>query len=234
MHCCRDTLALWRIDLFMVLCEIMKRFTPEDSDTLEQIINHRRDVRGNRFLDKDIPEPALDKILRAAVNAPSVGFSQPWEFVLVRDPKRKALISQSFAKTRQTESQLIEASKQGLYSELKLEGIHEAPLNIAVFYRPDETSVLGQSTMPETGPYSVVCAVQNMWLMARALNIGLGWVSIVDPIKVKQALNAPVDKQLVAYLCLGYVDYFYETPELERKKWEKRKPLVDLIFNEAY
>jgi len=229
-----DTLALQRTDLLMALCEIMKSFTPEDSDILEQIINHRRDVRGNRFLDRDIPGKALDKILRAAVRAPSVGFSQPWEFVLVRDPERKAIISQSFAKTRQAESQLIEGSKQGLYSELKLEGIHEAPLNIAVFYRPDETSVLGQSTMPETGPYSVVCAVQNMWLMARALNIGLGWVSIVDPMKVKAALNAPAENQLVAYLCLGYVDYFYESPELERKRWEKRKPLSDLIFDEGY
>jgi 5,6-dimethylbenzimidazole synthase len=109
------------------------------------------------------------------------------------------------------------------YGRLKLEGILEAPLNIAVFYRPPEGPVLGQASMPEVGLYSVVCAVQNMWLMARALNIGMGWVSILDPERVKELVGAPAGHKLVAYLCVGYTDGFYASPELELLGWEKRK-----------
>ena len=88
--------------------------------------------------------------------------------------------------------------------------------------------------MPEMGEYSVVCAIQNMWLMARALNVGLGWVSILDPQKIKTILNAPKDRKLIGYLCLGYVDVFYERPELETLKWEKRKKMSEVIFTNGY
>ena len=121
-----------------------------------------------------------------------------------------------------------------MYARLKLEGIHEAPVNIAVFYKPEKEPVLGQNTMPETGEYSVVCAVQNMWLMSRALNIGLGWVSILDPQAVKSILNAPPHNKLVAYLCIGYVGEFFSTPELERLKWKARKPLEAAIHRDGY
>ena len=117
---------------------------------------------------------------------------------------------------------------------LKLEGIHESPVNIAVFYKPEKEPVLGQNTMPETGEYSVVCAVQNMWLMSRALNVGLGWVSILDPQAVKKILNAPAPNKLVAYLCIGYVGEFFSTPELERLQWKARKPLEAAIHRDSY
>lgn len=212
----------------------MKKFTENESLLLEEIMLHRRDVRGNRFLDTPIEQSTLDKILFAAINAPSVGFSQPWEFVIVTDPARKEAIKQNFNQSQSAEKQLFTEDQQQKYSHLKLEGIHEAPVNIAVFYKPSDNPVLGQSRMQEVGPYSVVCAIQNMWLMARALNIGLGWVSILDPEKVKSILNAPAQNQLIAYLCLGHVDHFYETPELERKRWEKRKDFESLIYKESY
>jgi 5,6-dimethylbenzimidazole synthase len=103
-----------------------------------------------------------------------------------------------------------------------------------VFYKPEIEPVLGQNTMPETGEYSVVCAVQNMWLMSRALNVGLGWVSILDPQAVKKILNAPAANKLVAYLCIGYVGEFFSTPELERLQWKARKPLEAAIHRGSY
>mgnify|MGYP000421578095 CR=1 FL=1 len=212
----------------------MKKFSENDSKLLEEIMLHRRDVRGNRFLDRAIDPLSLEKILFAAVNAPSVGFSQPWEFVVITDQARKDAIKNNFDQSQASEKQLFSGQQQTQYSQLKLEGIHEAPVNIAVFYTPSKDPVLGQSCMQEVGPYSVVCAVQNMWLMARALNIGLGWVSILNPQNVKEILSAPKENQLIAYLCLGYVDYFYDTPELERKQWNKRKSLESLIYSESY
>nr|WP_305070037.1 5,6-dimethylbenzimidazole synthase [Flavobacterium covae] len=125
--------------------------------------------------------------------------------------------------------------KQKEYIKLKLEGIIEAPINIAVFYKPSDKPVLGQTSMSKMGLYSVVCAVQNMWLTARSLNIGMGWVSILNEKKVKTILNVPKENKLVAYLCLGYVDKFYTQPELELIKWEKRKEkdsVVRIIDNE--
>ena len=212
----------------------MKKFSQSECTTLEEIIVHRRDVRGNRFLDREISLEIINKILLAGIHAPSVGYSQPWEFVIVRDQNKKAAIKESFKVENAKASKVFNTERQALYQELKLEGIHEAPLNIAVFYKPSNNPVLGQNSMQEVGVYSVVCAIQNMWLMARALNIGLGWVSIVDPERVKEILNAPKQNTLVAYLCLGYVDKFYEKPELESKQWEKRKQLSDLVFMENY
>ena len=129
---------------------------------------------------------------------------------------------------------MFKNGKLDAYTALKLEGITEAPLNIAVFYKPSDHPVLGQTSMDEAGEYSVVCAIQNMWLMARSLNVGLGWVSILDPEKVKKVLNAPEDRKLIGYLCLGYVDYFFENPELERLNWEKRKNKEEVVLKNQY
>ncbi|MCG8749002.1 5,6-dimethylbenzimidazole synthase [Tenacibaculum finnmarkense] len=212
----------------------MNKFTPENIETLEQIILARRDVRGNRFINTPIIQEDLDKILFAGVNAPSVGFSQPWEFVVIKDLKIRNKIKDSFFEENEKAKTLFEGKKADAYTQLKLEGIVESALNIAVFYKPSEHPVLGQTSMKEAGVYSVVCAIQNMWLMARALNVGLGWVSILNENKVKTILNAPDDRQLIGYLCLGHVDKFYENPELERLKWEKRKNINDVVIKECY
>jgi 5,6-dimethylbenzimidazole synthase len=209
-------------------------FSNDDQLLLEQVMLHRRDVRGNNFLPDEVPDEIIDRILHSASLAPSVGFSQPWEFVVIRDPAVKRRVSASFDLENEKAAGNFGDEKKEMYARLKLEGIHEAPVNIAVFYKPEKEPVLGQNTMPETGEYSVVCAVQNMWLMSRALNIGLGWVSILDPQAVKSILNAPPHNKLVAYLCIGYVGEFFSTPELERLKWKARKPLEAAIHRDGY
>ncbi|MDJ1467420.1 5,6-dimethylbenzimidazole synthase [Xanthocytophaga flava] len=211
-----------------------KLFSPEDVQLLEEIILNRRDVRGNRFLDKPLGDDTLDKLLMAALHAPSVGFSQPWEFVIIKDETVKKQIRESFEEENEKAVQCFSDEKQKQYIKLKLEGILEAPVNIAIFYKPSAEVVLGQTSMKEAGLYSVVCAIQNMWLMARALNIGLGWVSILDAEKVKQILSAPASNQLIAYLCLGYVDRFFTQPELETLQWEKRKEKDKVVFYNTY
>jgi len=211
-----------------------KLFTAAEAAVLRDIISNRRDVRGNRFIDKPVDENVLQELLEAALHAPSVGFSQPWEFVVISDNAIRQQVKESFAAENEKAVPVFETEKQPAYMRLKLEGIIEAPLNIAVFYKPPGEPVLGQTSMEEVGLYSVVCAVQNMWLMARALNIGIGWVSILDPEKVKCILKAPVENRLVAYLCVGYTDGFYTQPELELLQWEKRKQGKAAVLYESY
>ncbi len=210
-----------------------RKFTIDEQDVLEQIIQLRRDVRGNHFTDQEISEAVLERILCAGVCAPSVGYSQPWEFVVIKEKQTKSKVARIFAQENE-KAKLEFASKESLYTQLKLEGICESPVNIAVFYNPSSDPVLGQTSMQKMGEYSVVCAVQNMWLMARALNVGIGWVSILDPEKVKAVLNAPPASQLIAYLCVGYVDEFLDKPELEIVKWAERKEQNALVHKECY
>ncbi|TDX02327.1 5,6-dimethylbenzimidazole synthase [Dinghuibacter silviterrae] len=211
-----------------------KLYSTTEADILYDIIRNRRDVRGNRFLNKPLEETVVRRVMSAALHAPSVGFSQPWEFVLIRDAAVKRAVYDSYVAEKDRSVSLFADDKQQTYQQLKLEGILEAPLNIAVFYKPSSGPVLGQTAMQEVGLYSVVCAVQNMWLMARALNIGLGWVSILDPEHVGRILGAPEQNRLVAYLCLGYTDGFYTQPELELLQWEKRKLEEAVILEEGY
>ncbi len=205
------------------------QFTQSDEATLSAIMQARRDIRGNNFSSEPVAQKSIKKILQAASWAPSVGFSQPWEFVMVEDRQSRQQVIDSFTQVNQRAKKQFTSDKQDLYSTLKLEGISEAPVNIAVFYRHSKLPVLGQSSMEETGRYSVVCAIQNMWLMARVLNIGLGWVSILQPSKISKILKAPDDAEFVAYLCLGHVKEFYPQPELEKLKWESRKPVESAI-----
>ena len=210
-----------------------KQFSDQDQDVLEQIIQLRRDVRGNHFTDQIVSDEVIGRLLSAAVSAPSVGYSQPWEFVVIKEKETKSKIANIF-KVENDKAQSQFDQKETLYSQLKLEGICESPVNIAVFYKPPSEPVLGQTSMPDMGEYSVVCAIQNMWLMARALNIGVGWVSILDPDSVKNVLDVPESSKLVAYLCIGYVDEFSDKPELEILKWADRKEQHTLVHFESY
>lgn len=215
------------------------QFSSADSQQLADIMAARRDVRGNRFLPDELDQDDIDKIFAAALMAPSVGFSQPWEFITITQKQKREQIADSFFVENEKAKQLFkegkfEAGKLEQYQQLKLEGIIESPLNIAVFYKPEDGPVLGQTSMPDMGRYSVVCAIQNMWLCARSLNIGMGWVSILDPNTVKSILNAPADRELIAYLCLGKVDKFYDKPELETLQWQDRKLVKQVVFSEGY
>ncbi len=197
-----------------------------DTQKLLEIMQNRRDVRGHDFLDKDISDEDLEFILKAGISAPSVGYSQPWKFIIIKDKKIKNEIFQNFEVENEKAKKIFKSSK--LYPHLKLEGIKETPLNIAVLYEQPKEDILGMTTMSKMGEYSVVCAVQNMWLMARTLNIGLGWVSILDEQKVLKSIKAPKNHTLIAYLCLGYVDKFKTEPELKTLKWKKEKKLNEL------
>ena len=216
-----------------------KQFSESESDLLSEIMAARRDVRGNRFLTEALDPDDVDKIFAAALMAPSVGFSQPWEFVSITQADTRQQIADSFFVENEKAKALFragnyQAGQLEQYEQLKLEGIIEAPLNVAVFYNPQKGPVLGQTSMPERGRYSVVCAVQNMWLKARSLNIGIGWVSILDPEKVKHILHAPQDRELIAYLCIGKVDKFYDQPELEMLQWQQRKKAEQVILSERF
>jgi 5,6-dimethylbenzimidazole synthase len=202
-------------------------FTKNDADKLLKIIKARRDVRGNRFLNKKIEKENLEMILEAGISAPSVGYSQPWKFIIIEDESTKKSLRNNFEQ-QNTKAKEIFKDKE-LYKNLKLEGIEEAPINIAVLYEPKEEEVLGMTSMKKMGEYSVVCAVQNMWLMARALNIGIGWVSILDEKKVLNTLHVKKNTKLIAYLCVGYVDEFYKESELKTLGWERKKLLSECV-----
>ena len=203
------------------------QFTNKDSQTLLNIMRLRRDVRGNRFLNTPIEEEKLQLILESALYAPSVGYSQPWKFVVIKNQKIKQKVVQNFTTQNQKAKNIFKDSP--LYSQLKLEGIKEAPINIAVLYQHPQKEVLGMTSMDKMGEYSVVCAVQNMWLMARSLNIGIGWVSILDEKQLLRDINANQNSKLIAYLCVGYVKEFLEEPELKTLSWEQQKQLQECV-----
>ncbi len=207
-------------------------FTEKERQILEDIIVHRRTEFGENFISQEIPDTTIERLLLAALNAPSVGFSQPWEFVIIRDPSIKAKIKASFEKENEKAKEIFK--HRPLYNHFQLEGITTTPVNIAVFYKPSPNPVMGQTSTDKVGPYSVCLAIQNLWLMARAENIGLGWVSILDEKEVKTILNSPQENELIAYLCIGYVTEFTASPLLEITHWEKRKLKEAVIYYDSY
>lgn len=202
-------------------------FKKQEQSILKNIIEHRRDIRGNRFIDKEIDSNILNELLNSAIHAPSVGFSQPWEFVLIKELQKRELIYQEFKKQNEKAKKIFKDKK--LYKDLKLEGIKESYLNIAVLYKKPNQEVLGQTVQKKMGEYSVVCAIQNLWLTARAYNIGIGWVSILRPKKIKEILNISKEYKLVGYLCVGYVESFTDIPELEIIGWDKKRDLSEVV-----
>lgn len=205
----------------------MRAFDLHAQTLLQSIFSSRRDVRGNRFVDEPIEEEVLRKILEAAISAPSVGFSQPWRFVIVKDIAKREKIYNEFVSENAKASKKF--TENSLYPTLKLEGIKESPLNIAVLYRKPTKTVLGQTTQKKMGEYSVVCAIQNLWLMARAHNIGVGWVSILRPKKVKKILGIGDEYKLIGYLTMGYVSEFLDEPELLKLGWESKKSVDEVV-----
>lgn len=202
-------------------------FKKQEQSILKNIIEHRRDIRGNRFIDKEIDSNILNELLNSAIHAPSVGFSQPWEFVLIKELQKRELIYKEFKKQNEKAKKIFKDKE--LYKDLKLEGIKESYLNIAVLYKKPNQEVLGQTVQKKMGEYSVVCAIQNLWLTARAYNIGIGWVSILRPKKIKEILNISKEYKLVGYLCVGYVENFTDIPELEIIGWDKKRDLSEVV-----
>ena len=210
-------------------------FTDEEKVGFYKAIYSRRDVRSH-FTQEPINEETLTKILHAAHHAPSVGFSQPWNFVLIKDNETKKNIKESFETEHKRAAELIDGSKRSEYLSFKLEGIMESPINICVTYDPTKFGpfVIGRTSIPEAGIYSVCCAIQNLWLAARTEGLGLGWVSILSNSILKEQLDLPEHVVPVAYLCLGHVTNFESKPDLERAGWLPRLDLKDVVYYEKW
>ncbi|HUU66069.1 MAG TPA: 5,6-dimethylbenzimidazole synthase [Methyloceanibacter sp.] len=198
------------------------RFDSETRARLYELLRWRRDVR--RFKHEPLPEGTIERLIGLACLSPSVGLSEPWRFVVVEDAARRARIRQCFEACNQEALQMQEPDRAALYTRLKLAGLDDAPVQIAVY--SDRTTAqgagLGRLTMPETLDYSVVTAVHTLWLAARAEGIGLGWVSILDPARMTEILEVPADWVFIGLLCLGYPQAEDDTPALEREGWEHR------------
>lgn len=207
----------------------------EEKDAVYKTIYNRRDTRGE-FLDEEIDEEVLNRLLKAAHHAPSVGFMQPWDFVVVKDKKIKQKIKDGFQVAHNEAKEMFEDEKKEVYKTLKLEGITEAPIGICITCdrtRSGDT-VIGRTTNLEMDLYSSVCAVQTLWLAARAENLGVGWVSIIHHDTLKEALNIPEHIVPIAYLCIGKVSFFHDKPELEKAGWLPRMDLENLVHYDSW
>ena len=211
------------------------KFTEQERDAVYKTIFNRRDVR-SQFKPDLIDDEVITRILTAAHHAPSVGFMQPWDFVVVKSKAVKQKVKAAFEVANKEAEQMFSGEKKEVYSQLKLEGIEDAPVGICVTC--DRTRggevVLGRTANPEMDLYSSVCAVQNLWLAARAENLGVGWVSIIHHEALREALNIPEHIVPIGYFCLGHVDFFHEKPELEKKGWRKRLPLEQLVHADQW
>ena len=204
-------------------------------DAIYDVIARRRDIR-HFAAGVELPEDVLRRVLSAAHQAPSVGFSQPWDFVLVRDPETRGRIRDSFLRCRESEAARYTPERRAQYLAYRLEGILESALNICVTVdlRPAEELVLGTGAQPEALRWSACCAVQNLWLAARAEGVGVGWVSIVEPAVLRAELALPPGIEPVAYLCVGYPIEFPERPMLEQTGWRDRRPLDQALHAERF
>lgn len=212
-----------------------KPFSSKEKKAFYRAIYERRDIR-REFLSKNVGQRVLRKILKAAHHAGSVGFMQPWNFIVIRDPSVKQKIKKIFLNENIKASKNYSGKKKEKYHGFKLEGIMESPVNICVTCDPRRGGphVLGRNTIKETDIFSTCCAIQNLWLAARVENIGVGWVSILDNRLLKKALNIPKHVYPIAYLCMGYVSNFDNKPMLQKVGWRQRMPLESLVFSNTW
>ncbi len=210
------------------------QFSELKKEGLYDAIYKRRDVR--EFLPDPVPEDVLARILNAAHHAGSVGFMQPWNFLIIRDKQVREKVHQNFLRANQKAADRFSGRKKELYDSLKLEGILECPINICVTCDSSRLGphVLGRDSIPETDVFSTCCAIQNLWLAARAEGLGIGWVSILNVNELKVELKIPEHILPVAYLCVGYPEKFLEQPMLEKVGWAKRMPVEELIFHDVW
>jgi 5,6-dimethylbenzimidazole synthase len=196
-----------------------------------QAIFNRRDVRGE-FLPHAVPDEVLARIINAAHHAPSVGFMQPWNFIVVRAEETKRRVHDAFARAHTEAANMFSDEQRATYRQLKLEGILEAPLGICITCDRQRSGpvVIGRTHMKTMDLYSSVCAVQNLWLAARAEGLGVGWVSIFHQAELQDALAIPKGITPIAYLCIGYVSHFHPRPELETAGWLPRLPVDELVY----
>jgi 5,6-dimethylbenzimidazole synthase len=205
-------------------------FSAEFAAQFRDLVHWRRDVR--RFRPDPLPDGSIERLIDLACRSPSVGNCQPWRFVLVETESRREAVRASFQRANRSALDGYDGEQRALYARLKLEGLEVAPIHLAVFAdeQTDRGAGLGRQTMPEALRYSVVGAIHTLWLAARAEGIGLGWVSILEPQVVGEALDVPAAWTLIAYLCLGWPVEEHLDPELERAGWQTRAATADLLL----
>jgi nicotinate-nucleotide--dimethylbenzimidazole phosphoribosyltransferase len=210
-------------------------YEPSVRDAVHRVIRERRDIR-NGFRSDPIPHDVLLRVLEAAHTAPSVGHSQPWDFVVIRSEKTREKMHELAMRQREAYAKSLPKARARQFRELKIEAILDTPVNIVVTADPTRGGrhPLGRHTQPQMAPYSSALAVENLWLAARAEGLGVGWVSFFDERQMVTELGLPEHLEVVAYLCVGYVDEFPEEPELMQAGWSQRRPLSWVVHDEEY
>ncbi|MDN3518885.1 5,6-dimethylbenzimidazole synthase [Aquisalimonas lutea] len=207
-------------------------FSAPEIDAIYRVIRCRRDMR--HFRPDPVDPAVLQRLLAAAHCAPSVGYMQPWRFIRIADPGlRRQLHALVDEERRATADALGERGSE--FMRLKVEGLREAGEVLVVSLMPDrDPYVFGRRTLPDMDLASVACAIQNVWLAARAEGLGMGWVSLFDPEALRDLLGIPEGGRPVAILCLGHVEAFYDAPMLEQEGWDTRRPLEELVFEDGW
>jgi nicotinate-nucleotide--dimethylbenzimidazole phosphoribosyltransferase len=211
------------------------RYGEEALEAVYRVIHERRDIR-NDFLSDELPTEVLTRILEAAHTAPSVGFSQPWDFLVLRDEERRRAVHDLAARQRRAYAASLPKARAKAFAALKIESILDTPVNIVVTCDPTRGGrhTLGRYKQPMMAPFSTCLAVENLWLAARAEGLGVGWVSFFDERELAETLGLPEHLQIVAYLCVGYVKRFPAEPELAGAGWARRRPLSWAVHEEDY
>ncbi|MGW3170425.1 nicotinate-nucleotide--dimethylbenzimidazole phosphoribosyltransferase [Streptomyces sp. NPDC001153] len=206
-----------------------------EREAVLKVMRERRDIR-NGFRDDPIPHEVLLRVLEAAHTAPSVGHSQPWDFVVIRSADTRRTMHELAMRQREAYAKSLPKGRAKQFKELKIEAILDTPVNIVVTADPTRGGrhTLGRHTQPQMAPYSAALAVENLWLAARAEGLGVGWVSFFDEREMVRALGLPEHLEVIAYLCVGYVDEFPDEPELMQAGWSKRRPLSWVVHEETY
>lgn len=210
----------------------MNRFSNEEIAAVYRVIAERRDIR--HFLPDPIEPELMVRLLNAAHLAPSVGFMQPWRFIRISDPSLRTTIHRMVEQERINTAHAL-GEREDEFMRLKVEGVRECGelLVVALMDRREE-HIFGRRTLPEMDLASVACAIQNMWLAARAEGIGMGWVSLFDPEQLRLVLGMPAGAKPIAILCLGHVEAFYPKPMLELEGWAARQHLQDMVYENAW
>ena len=205
------------------------------SADLYDVIARRRDVRAE-FSGQRLDPDMLDRILGAAHAAPSVGHSQPWDFVLVRDPATRARFQEHVAAERATYAASLPADRRATFERIKVEGIRESGLGVVVTYDPDRggPQVLGRHAIDDAGLYSTCLAIQNLWLAATAEGVGVGWVSFYREEFLRELLGIPDRIRPIAWLCVGPTTHLEDVPDLVRHGWRRGRPLAEAVHHEKY
>ncbi len=210
----------------------LNQFSPAEIEAVYRAIAERRDIR--HFLPDPVAPEVLHRLLQAAHQAPSVGFMQPWRFLRITDPALRGTLHQLVEQERLRTAEAL-GGRASAFLQLKVEGLRECGEVLVAALRDErEAHIFGRRTLPEMDLASVACAIQNLWLAARAEGLGMGWVSIFDPGQVRLALRMPAGAQPVAILCLGHVAEFYPRPLLETEGWASRVSLAELVFENSW